>query len=52
VHRYRFELHALDIPGLGLSPGFGVGQLRQAMDGHVLARAGLTGTYAINPHAK
>ena len=52
VHRYRFELHALDTPGLGLSSGFSLDQLRAAMDGHVLASATLTGTYAINPDAK
>lgn len=51
VHRYRFELHALDTRGLGLSGGFGLDQLRAAMDGHVLATAALTGTYAIHPGA-
>ena len=51
VHRYRFELHALDVAGLGLAPGFGLDALRAAMAGHVLASAVLVGTYAINPHA-
>jgi hypothetical protein len=51
VHRYRFELHALDTPSLGLASGFSLAQLRKAMEGHVLASAALTGTYAINPDA-
>lgn len=51
VHRYRFRLHALDVVGLGLAPGFGIEQLRAAIAGHVLASAELTGTYAINPDA-
>jgi hypothetical protein len=51
VHRYHFRLHALDVPSLGLAPGFGLDDLRAAMAGHVLASAELTGSYAINPHA-
>ncbi|MEI7035181.1 YbhB/YbcL family Raf kinase inhibitor-like protein [Fulvimonas yonginensis] len=51
LHHYRFELHALDVAGLGLAPGFTLDQLRAAMAGHVLASAGLVGTYAINPDA-
>jgi Raf kinase inhibitor-like YbhB/YbcL family protein len=51
MHRYHFQLHALDTAALGLAAGFNLDQLRRAMAGHVLASAGLTGTYAINPHA-
>jgi len=49
VHRYRFELHALDLAGLGLAPGFHLDQWREAIRGHVLATATLTGTYTLNP---
>lgn len=52
VHRYRFELHALDVAALDLPHGFGRAALTQAMAGHVLASAQLTGTYAINPDAR
>jgi Raf kinase inhibitor-like YbhB/YbcL family protein len=43
-HHYRFTLHALDRP-LGLAPGAGKQELLEAMDGHVLATATLTGVY-------
>jgi Raf kinase inhibitor-like YbhB/YbcL family protein len=49
VHHYRFSLHALDVAALPLTAGFTLAQLRAAMDGHVLASATLTGTYAIRP---
>ena len=49
VHRYRFTVHALDVPRLGLEPGFGLQELRAAMQGHVLAEATLTGLYSLNP---
>ena len=45
AHRYRFALHALDGP-LELEPGCSVVELRQAMAGHALACAQLTGLYA------
>ncbi|MFT4047072.1 MAG: YbhB/YbcL family Raf kinase inhibitor-like protein [Solimonas sp.] len=49
VHRYTFEVLALAVPSLGLAPGFGVADLRKAVDGHVLARAALVGRYSLNP---
>jgi len=51
AHRYHFQLHALDVAGLGLASGFSREQLGAAMAGHVLASAELTGSYAINPDA-
>ena len=48
LHRYRFELHALDVPGLALADGFTLADLRAAMHGHVLDSATLTGTYTLN----
>lgn len=43
-HRYFFKLHALDtvLPDLGAAPK---ARLEGAMEGHVLARAELVGTY-------
>lgn len=43
-HRYRFILHALD-RSVELSPGATKEDLLEAMDGHVLATATLTGVY-------
>jgi len=45
THRYFFRLYALDIR-LGLPPGVGRKQLLAAMQGHILARAELLGTYS------
>lgn len=43
-HDYVFQIFALDLP-LTLMPGAGRSELVQAMEGHVLATAILTGTY-------
>ncbi len=45
AHDYVFQLFALDQP-LTLAPGATRGELLEAMAGHVLAAAVLTGTYA------
>lgn len=45
AHHYRFSLHALDRP-LQLAAGCSVFDLKQAIAGHVLATATLTGVYA------
>ena len=44
VHHYHFRLIALDAP-LTLREGFTKVRLLQAVEGHVLAEAGLIGTY-------
>ncbi|WP_101295353.1 YbhB/YbcL family Raf kinase inhibitor-like protein [Halegenticoccus soli] len=44
-HAYRFRLYALDTR-LPLDPGSTKAEVQEAMDGHVLAEATLTGTYA------
>lgn len=49
VHRYRFEVLALDLARLDLKPGFSLAELRAASAGHVLARASLVGRYSLNP---
>ena len=44
IHRYFFRLYALN-SFLALPPGATVEQLRQAMKGHILATAQMTGKY-------
>lgn len=43
-HRYAFEVFALSEP-LGLAPGFTADELRDAMEGRVLASGKLTASY-------
>ncbi len=50
LHHYHFELLALDVERLEELPDdFDLAALRGALEGHVLARASLTGTYSQNP---
>lgn len=49
LHHYHFQVYALDVPTLEVPAGFSAAEVREAMEGHVLAEASLTGTYAINP---
>jgi Raf kinase inhibitor-like YbhB/YbcL family protein len=51
-HRYVFTLFALDVPSLDLPPRFTGQDARQAMQGHVLAQAAVTGRYTLNPAVK
>ena len=48
VHRYVFTLFALDVPRLGVEGKFAGNDVRQAMSGHVLAEAKVTGRYTLN----
>lgn len=49
VHHYVFTVYALDIDRLPVEGKFTGAQVREAMQGHILAQASLTGTYALNP---
>lgn len=49
VHRYHFKLFALDIDACPVQGEFTATDVRQAIEGHVLAEASLTGTYTMNP---
>ncbi len=49
VHHYTFTLYALDVEALPVSGNFTAAEVREAMEGHVLAEASLTGTYSLNP---
>jgi len=49
LHRYVFTLYALDIERLPVDGKFTGAQVREAMQGHILAEAKITGTYTLNP---
>ena len=49
LHHYVFTVYALDVASLGLSGVFGGPEAVAAMEGHVLAKASITGTYTLNP---
>jgi hypothetical protein len=48
-HRYVFTLYALDVARLAVDGAFTGADARQAMAGHVLAQAAVTGRYTLNP---
>ncbi|MEP3561130.1 MAG: YbhB/YbcL family Raf kinase inhibitor-like protein [Marinobacter sp.] len=52
LHHYHFEVHALDVESLNLSGEFDGTAVREAMAGHVLASARVTGTYTLNPELR
>lgn len=49
THRYRFEVLALDLERCPVAEGFTLADLRKAVEGHVLARASISGRYSLNP---
>ena len=51
-HRYVFTVFALDVERLPLEGRFDGRQVRQAVEGHVLAQASITGRYTLNPDVK
>ena len=51
-HRYRFELHALDLARCPVEGTFTVADVRKAIAGHTLASAAITGAYTLNPAVK
>lgn len=48
VHHYVFTLYALSLARVPLQGRFGGAELRDAIDGHVLAEAMHSGTYTLN----
>ena len=48
VHHYLFALYALDVARLAVEGDFGGAQVREALAGHVLGAATLSGTYTLN----
>ncbi|ASU40648.1 phospholipid-binding protein [Herbaspirillum sp. meg3] len=49
VHRYVFTLYALDQEQLTVTGKFTGTDVHNALQGHVLAQASVTGTYTLNP---
>jgi Raf kinase inhibitor-like YbhB/YbcL family protein len=49
LHHYVFTLYALDVARLPVDGKFSGQQVRAALQGHVLAEAGLSGVYTLNP---
>jgi phosphatidylethanolamine-binding protein (PEBP) family uncharacterized protein len=52
VHHYVFTLYALDVERCPVEGEFTGPTVLQAIDGHILAKASLTGTYSLNPTVK
>ena len=52
MHHYRFTLYALDVASLPLDGAFAGADARQAIAGHVLAEAAVTGRYTLNPRLR
>ena len=52
VHHYVFTLYALDTAQVDVSGDFSGAAAREAIAGHVLAEASLTGTYTLNPRLR
>ena len=48
IHEYHFNLYAVDVPNIDLSDSFGGPDVLKAVEGHVLAKASLFGTYTLN----
>jgi Raf kinase inhibitor-like YbhB/YbcL family protein len=51
-HRYVFTVFALDVAKLPVDGKLTGQQVRDAMQGHILAEASLTGIYTLNPAVK
>jgi len=49
LHHYVFTVYALDTGGLGLAEEFTGHDVVEAIKGHVLAQASISGTYTLNP---
>lgn len=49
VHHYHFTLYALDVPRCPVEGRFDRAEVLAAIDGHVLGRTSITGTYSLNP---
>ena len=52
LHHYVFTVYALDVERLDLPERFTGQDVIDAIDGHVLAKASLTGSYTLNPKVR
>lgn len=48
VHRYVFTVYALDVEKLNITGKFNGSEATEALKGHILAQASITGTYTLN----
>lgn len=49
LHRYIFTVYALDVQELPVEGRFNAKDVLEAMQGHILAQASITGMYTLNP---
>jgi Raf kinase inhibitor-like YbhB/YbcL family protein len=49
VHHYHFTLYALDVPRCPVDGRFGRDEVLEAIGGHLLGQASISGTYSLNP---
>jgi Raf kinase inhibitor-like YbhB/YbcL family protein len=49
LHRYVFTLYALDVDRVPVEGKFTGPEVLKAIEGHVLAKAAISGTYTLNP---
>lgn len=52
IHRYTFEVFALDVASLPVKNGCTIADVRKALDGHVLGKASITARYSLNPNVQ
>ena len=50
LHHYHFTVYALDVERLDVADDFDGATVAEAMQGHILGQARLTGTYTLNPN--
>lgn len=51
-HRYTFTIHATDLDQASVKGAYTLADVRNALDGHVLASASITGRYSLNPRLR
>ena len=49
IHHYHFTLYALNLPRVPVDGKFTGQQVRDAIQGHILAQSSLSGVYSLNP---
>lgn len=49
IHHYVFTLFALNVASCNVSGDFTGDDVRQALEGHILAQSSILGTYTLNP---
>ena len=52
VHHYVFTVYATDLERCPVEGAFGGPDVLAAIDGHILAKASITGTYTLNPRLR